>query len=49
MLGNILKIDFAYAYGWWDDYHDNYGSNISRVQQEVKVQNYVLNISTSLN
>ena len=49
MFGNIFKIDFAYAYGWWNDFHDNYGSNVSRVQQEVTVHNYVLNISTSLN
>jgi len=49
MFGNVFKIDFAYAYGWWDDFSDNYGSNISRIQQDVIVQNYVLNISTSLN
>jgi hypothetical protein len=49
MLGNIFKIDFAYAYGWWDDFGDNYGSNISRVQKEVTVQNYFLNLSTALN
>jgi hypothetical protein len=49
MLGNIFKIDFAYAYGWWDDFSDNYGSNISRIQKQVTVQNYFLNLSTALN
>ncbi|UCH65891.1 MAG: hypothetical protein JSW63_01800 [Ignavibacterium sp.] len=49
MLGNIFKIDVAYAYGWWDDFSDNYGSNVSRVQKDITVQNYFLNISTALN
>jgi hypothetical protein len=49
MLGNIFKIDFAYAYGWWNDFSDNYGSNVSRIQKEITVQNYFLNLSTALN
>jgi len=48
-LGNSLKLDIAYAYGWWNDFSDNYGSNVSRVQQDINVQNFILNISTSLN
>ena len=49
MFGNMFKIDFAYAYGWWDDFSDNYGSNVSRVHKEVTVHNYFLNFSTALN
>jgi hypothetical protein len=49
MLGNVFKIDVAYAYGWWKTFSDNYGSNVSRTQQDVTVQNVILGISTSLN
>lgn len=39
--GNI-GIDIAYAYGWWKDIGDNYGSNVSRTFQDVKVHNVML-------
>ncbi|MCK7528228.1 MAG: hypothetical protein MZV64_66980 [Ignavibacteriales bacterium] len=32
--GNI-GLDLAYAYGWWNDIGDNYGSNVSRTFQEM--------------
>ncbi|MCX7797726.1 MAG: outer membrane protein transport protein [Melioribacter sp.] len=31
-----LSIDFAYAYGWWKDFGDNYGSNVSRTYQSIQ-------------
>ncbi len=49
MLGNVFKIDVGYAYGWWENFSDNYGSNVSRSVHDVNVQNVVLSISTSLN
>ena len=49
MLGNVFKMDVAYAYGWWNDFSDNYDSNVSRTLHDVNVQNVVLSISTSLN
>lgn len=49
LLGNAFKIDVAYAYGWWKNFSDNYGSNVSRTLHDVNVQNVVLSISTSLN
>ena len=49
LLGNVFKIDFGYAYGWWKDFSDNYGSNVSRTQHNINVHNIILNISTSLN
>jgi len=49
MFGNTFKIDVAYAYGWWKNFSDNYGSNISRTQHNVTVQNVILSISTPLN
>ncbi|MCF6270755.1 MAG: hypothetical protein L3J41_13655 [Melioribacteraceae bacterium] len=35
MAGNALKFDVAYSYGFWDTYSDNYGTNQSRVFQEI--------------
>ncbi len=48
-LGGVFSIDVGYAYGWWKDFNDNYGSNVSRVSHDVNVQNVVVNISTALN
>jgi len=35
-------IDFAYVHGWWSDYGDNYGSNVSRTFQDIKYNKFVL-------
>ncbi len=35
IAGDALKFDVAYSYGFWDTYTDNYGSNQSRVFQEI--------------
>ncbi len=37
-------IDFAYTYGWWQDYGDNYGVNVSRTYQDIHVDNMILTI-----
>jgi hypothetical protein len=37
-----ISINFAYAYGWWKDIGDNYGSNLSRTYQDIKSQTVVL-------
>ena len=39
--GNI-GLDLAYAYGWWNDIGDNYGSNVSRTFQEINTHNLIL-------
>jgi hypothetical protein len=39
--GNI-GIDVAYAYGWWKDIGDNYGTNVSRTFQDVKYHTVML-------
>jgi long-subunit fatty acid transport protein len=39
--GNI-GLDAAYAYGWWNDIGDNYGSNDSRTFQEISTHNLIL-------
>lgn len=37
-----IGIDLAYAYGWWKDIGDNYGSNLSRTFQDVKAHNVMI-------
>ena len=41
-VSNSIKFDFAYSYGFWDTYSDNYGSNLSRVSQSVSSQTFIL-------
>jgi long-subunit fatty acid transport protein len=40
-----LSINIAYAHGWWNDFGDNYGSNLSRTFQEVSVNNLMFTVS----
>jgi hypothetical protein len=42
LANGTIGIDVAYAYGWWKDIGDNYGSNVSRTFQDVKVHNVML-------
>lgn len=37
-----IGIDLAYAYGWWKDIGDNYGSNQSRTFQDIKAHNVMI-------
>ena len=48
MLGNNMRIDVGYAYGWWKDVIDNYDSNVSRINQDINVNNLVLNLKTGI-
>ena len=48
MLGNNMRIDLGYAYGWWKDVIDNYDSNVSRINQDINVNNLVLNLKTGI-
>lgn len=41
-------IDFAYTYGWWQDYGDNYGVNVSRTYQDINVDNMILTLAVRL-
>ena len=40
-LSKKLNLDFAYAYGWWKDIGDNYGSNLSRIYQDISIRNFL--------
>jgi long-subunit fatty acid transport protein len=37
-----ITFNFAYAYGWWKDIGDNYGSGVSRTNQDVTHNNLVM-------
>jgi hypothetical protein len=47
-LGGQFQIDAAYAFGWWEDFGDNYGVNVSRTYQDINVHKVILNFSTRL-
>ncbi len=47
-LGGIFMIDLGYAFGWWQDFGDNYGVNESRTYQDIYVNHLILNFSTGL-
>ncbi len=40
-----IALDFAYLRGSWKDYSDNYGVNLSRVEQNIDKNRYVLTIT----
>jgi len=45
LADETIGIDLAYAYGWWNDFSDNYGQDVSRVMQEITVDNFVFTIT----
>ena len=42
LTDETVGIDIAYAYGWWKDYGDNYGSNVSRTFQDIKTNQFII-------
>ena len=42
LTNGTIGIDVAYAYGWWKDIGDNYGTNVSRTFQDVKYHTVML-------
>lgn len=42
IIDGMIGIDLGYAYGWWEDFGDNYGTDLSRTFQEIKVHNFML-------
>ena len=45
IFDEVFAIEAAYSYGWWTDFSDNYGSNVSRTYQDITVENVILNLS----
>ncbi len=40
-----FSFDLAYVYGWWKDIGDNYGTNVSRFNQDIKFHNLIFTVS----
>jgi hypothetical protein len=48
LIDSVFGIDVGYSYGWWKDFGDNYGVNVSRTYQDINVNNIILNLSAKL-
>jgi long-subunit fatty acid transport protein len=48
ILGGKFSLDLGYAYGWWEDFGDNYGFNESRTLQKISVNKFLLSFSTRI-
>jgi hypothetical protein len=46
LVEDQFSIELAYALGWWSDYGDNYGADVSRTFQDIQVNNLFLNLTT---
>ncbi|MBK8945838.1 MAG: hypothetical protein IPM32_11295 [Ignavibacteriae bacterium] len=44
-LSKNLIIDFAYLHGWWNNFGDNYGTNLSRFNQEITLNKFGITIN----
>jgi long-subunit fatty acid transport protein len=42
LTDETVGIDVAYAYGWWEDFGDNYGSDVSRTFQDVSTSKFMI-------
>ncbi len=42
LADGVIGIDLGYAYGWWKDIGDNYGSNLSRTFQDIKYHKFII-------
>jgi len=43
--GSNLALNIAYSYGWWKDFGDNYGYNVSRTYQNLTKDYFLIGIS----
>ncbi len=42
LAGETIGLDLGIAHGWWKNYGDNYGVNVSRTYQDVTVNKLIL-------
>ncbi|MBN2571517.1 MAG: hypothetical protein JXA68_05265 [Ignavibacteriales bacterium] len=45
VAGGSIALDFAFARGWWEDFGDNYSSNLSRNYQTITVNNFTFTLT----
>lgn len=42
LADGVIGIDLGYAYGWWKDIGDNYGTNLSRTYQDIIYHKFII-------
>jgi long-subunit fatty acid transport protein len=45
LVNESIAFDIAYAHGWWKDFGDNYGSDLSRTHQDIKLNKLIFNVA----
>lgn len=45
LVDETVSVDLTYLHGWWNDYTENYGFNLSRVKQKISVDKLMLSFS----
>ena len=45
LADETFAIDVAYAHGWWKTYGDNYGTNLSRIYQDISTDKMLVTFS----
>ena len=42
LADDAIGLDLAFAHGWYSDFGDNYGTNLSRTTQDIKENHFIL-------
>jgi hypothetical protein len=42
LVDDRIGFDIGFAHGWWKDFGDNYGSNVSRTFQDIRYNKFIL-------
>lgn len=45
LVDQTVGIDIGFAHGWWKDYGDNYGTNVSRTYQDIKKNRVIMGMT----
>lgn len=45
LVDDTFSVDLTYVHGWWSNYGDNYGFNLSRTAQEITIDQLMLSFS----
>lgn len=45
LVDQTVSMDIGFAHGWWKDYGDNYGYNVSRTHQDIKTNRVILGMT----
>ncbi len=45
LVDQTVSVDIGFAHGWWKNYGDNYGTNVSRTFQDIKTNRVILGMT----